>query len=1165
MSTDHRLKLTQIKRFDQLIAYLRDEMGWPIARDSFDDVDDLFYEFSAEELGIDPKTSAKILEIKRLRPLSPKQPWGIFFVKFEPKKLPVIALRRILGQVALKRRASANSPDRTAWSADDLLFISNYGDGDARQISFAHFSKSESSLDLPTLRVLGWNNLDTGLHLDAVAKELTENLIWPEEGGDLNQWRKSWSDAFKLGHNEVINTAKDLSIRLAELASSIRDRIKVVLSIENDSGPLTILMSAFKSTLVNDLDGDSFADMYAQTITYGLLSARITDPSKKTVDDFTSHMRTSPFLRELMETFLKIGGRKGKAGGPGIDFDELGVGDVIQLLDNVNIEAVLRDFGDKNRQEDPVMHFFEGFLQAYDKKIRKDRGVFYTPQPVVSYIVRSVHELLQTEFGLVDGLADTTTWGEMLEKHQHLSLPRLTDSPTETKTISPLEPFVQILDPATGTATFLVEVIDVIYNTLSFKWKHARLTVEQQLNAWNEYVPNHLLPRLHAYELMMAPYAIAHMKIGLKLAETGYRFGNDVRARIYLTNALETWVNQLSLIGFDALAHEASAVNEIKQHKRFTVVLGNPPYSGESKNKGEHILALMDTYKKEPNGSKLNEKNSKWINDDYVKFYRLSHQAINLSGVGFVAFITNHSWIDNPTFRGMRSSLMNDFESISIVDLHGNVKKKERTPEFFSNQGLDKNVFDIEQGVLISFLTKNNHHKKHGFKIKNSSSEDSEGRSLPREVHVHHSELWGSREFKYDWLNTKNIQTTPFKLIKPALPLLLFVPRDEVLATSYEMWWSVADILRTHGTGIVTKCDELNIHFDKAECYSAVKFFVSVSEVEARSRFRLPAPQVRDWKFEIAQEDIRSTKTNPNLIRKISYRPFDFRSTYYTGNSRGVMGWPVYKVMRSLLDDQIFLATCRQVKSGNWSHVLIGSGLAESCYISNRTSEIATIMPLWNLIDGKPVLNINPKFLQDLSNALGMSLKSDNENYPNSINPENVIAYIYAVLHSPSYRIRYGEMLKSDFPRVPLPSAEGSFSFSIWQDLVALGAKLIDLHLFRKISNNSCATFTVLGNNKVEKPYFEINGNDLNGRVWINSTQFFDHIATDTWNYQVGAYQVCEKWLKDRKGRVLDDDEIQHYQNVVASLTETISNLAKIDKVIDKFGGWPDAFQTKKA
>jgi len=445
VSTDHRLKLTQIKRFDQLIAYLRDEMGWPIARDSFDDVDDLFYEFSAEELGIDPKTSAKILEIKRLMPLSPKQPWGIFFVKFEPKKLPVIALRRILGQVALKRRASANSPDRTAWSADDLLFISNYGDGDARQISFAHFSKSESSLDLPTLRVLGWNNLDTGLHLDAVAKELTENLTWPEEGGDLNQWRKSWSDAFKLGHNEVINTAKDLSIRLAELASSIRDRIKVALSIENDFGPLTILKNSFKSSLLNDLDNDSFADMYAQTIAYGLLSARITDPSKKTVDDFTSHMRTSPFLRELMETFLKIGGRKGKAGGPGIDFDELGVGDVIQLLDNVNIEAVLRDFGDKNRQEDPVMHFFEGFLQAYDKKIRKDRGVFYTPQPVVSYIVRSVHELLQTEFGLVDGLADTATWGEMLKKHPEMKLPPLTDELGEKRTISPTEPFVQIL------------------------------------------------------------------------------------------------------------------------------------------------------------------------------------------------------------------------------------------------------------------------------------------------------------------------------------------------------------------------------------------------------------------------------------------------------------------------------------------------------------------------------------------------------------------------------------------------------------------------------------------------------------------------------------------------------------------------------------------------
>jgi hypothetical protein len=530
MPTDHRVALARIKRFDQLIAYLRDEMGWPIARDSFEDVDDLFYDFTADELGIDPKAAAKIQEIKRLRPLSPKQPWGIFFIKFEPKRLPVVALRRILSQVALKKLASANSAERAAWSVNDLLFVSNYGEGDERQISFAHFSQPQDGNDLPTLKVLGWNNLDTALHLDAVARELTEHLAWPDDDTDIESWRKRWRSAFTLRHREVVVTSRDLSIRLAELARAIRDRIKTALAIETETGPLTKLMKAFQEALVHDLDADGFADMYAQTIAYGLLSARITDPEKKTADDFAAHMRTNPFLRELMETFLKIGGRRGKAGGPGIDFDELGVSEVVELLDNANMEAVVRDFGDRNPQEDPVIHFYELFLKEYDAKKRIQRGVFYTPRPVVSYIVRSVDELLRTEFGLEDGLADTTAWRDITRRHKGLRIPEGT---------SPDQAFVQILDPATGTGTFLVEVIDLIYKTLIAKWQAQGHGDKQIEGLWNEYVPKHLLPRLHGYELLMAPYAIAHLKIGLKLHETGYRFGSDERARIYLTNTRE--------------------------------------------------------------------------------------------------------------------------------------------------------------------------------------------------------------------------------------------------------------------------------------------------------------------------------------------------------------------------------------------------------------------------------------------------------------------------------------------------------------------------------------------------------------------------------------------------------------------------------------------------
>ena len=571
MPTDHRSRLAGIRRFDQLVAYLRDELDWPIASEHFEE---MTFEYTPEELGIDAKNAAKIQEIKRLRPLVPGQPWGIFFVKFEPKRLPVVALRRILGRVTLRKRASASSSERRAWAAEDLLFVSNFGEGEERRIAFAHFSKPSDGRDLPTLKVLGWDNLDTPLHLDAVAHELTTHLAWPDDEDDLGSWRERWRSAFGLRHREVITTSKQLSERLADLARAIRDRALVALSIETEAGPLTKLLKAFQTTLVHDLDEAKFADMYAQTITYGLLSSRITDPTRRSADDLVAHMRTNPFLRELMEAFIGVGERVG-AGGPDIDFDELGVSEVVELLDRANMEAVVRDFGDRNPREDPVIHFYEHFLAAYDKQQKVSRGVFYTPRPVVSYIVRSVDGLLRSEFGLADGLADTTTWGEM-SKHNHgLEKP---------EGVSPDQAFVQILDPATGTGTFLVEVIDLIHNTMAAKWR-SRGHGKQAIRAlWNEYVPQHLLPRLHGYELLMAPYAIAHLKIGLKLYETGYRFGSDERARVYLTNALEPTRGdeQFALDFLPALAHEAAAVNEIKRKQRFTVVIGNPPYKSVS-------------------------------------------------------------------------------------------------------------------------------------------------------------------------------------------------------------------------------------------------------------------------------------------------------------------------------------------------------------------------------------------------------------------------------------------------------------------------------------------------------------------------------------------------------------------------------------------------------
>ena len=1131
MPTDHRAELKEVRTFPSLVRYLRDQMRWPINGGDFEE---LTFEYTPEELGIDAKNAAKIQEIKRLRPLAPNQPWGIFFVKFEPKRLPVVALRRILKQVALKKRASANKAERQAWAADDLLFVSNYGEGEGRQISFAHFSTPKDGQDLPTLKVLGWDNKDTALHLDAVAKELTEKLAWPEDGTDANTWREQWRTAFTLRHREVITTSKELSLRLAELARAIHDRIKTALAIETDKGPLTKLMKAFQQALVHDLDADGFADMYAQTIAYGLLSARIADPHRKTADDFAAHMRTNPFLRELMETFLHIGGRRGKAGGTGIDFDELGVSEVVELLDDANMEAVVRDFGDKNPQEDPVIHFYELFLSAYNKKLKIQRGVFYTPQPVVSYIVRSVHELLQTEFGLADGLADTITWGEMLKRHPGLKLPPLTDEPGEKRTVSPDEPFVQILDPATGTATFLVEVVDVIYRTLAAKWSQKGFTNAQQRAAWNDYVPKHLLPRLHAFELMMAPYAIAHMKIGLKLAETGYDFGVEERARIYLTNALEPWVKQLPLIGFDALAHEAAAVNEVKRLTRFTVVIGNPPYSLYGQlNKIPFILNLLDDYKRGLDEKKLN------LDDDFIKFIRLAQWEIDASECGVVGFITNNTYIDGITHRQMRAALRDSFTRIYALDLHGSSSKKEICPD----GSKDENVFDIQQGVGISLFV-----SKPGALSK-----------------IFHADAWGVRVAKYSKLGQESISSTNWSTLTPRPPYCFFVPKDFKNSDEYSACPSLLDIFTVNGPGVKTERDAVSIHWSLPELKQAVKAFKELPEVQLRKTFEL-APDSRDWKVKNAKADVIKND-RPSCYTRISYRPFDTRHIWYSGQTRGFVGTPGYPVMQHMLQpDALGLVGMRQYEYDvpDYCYVFVSRFLIDNrIFVSNRG--IANIFPLYfheESKDDQPSLllsertNLTSVFIRELCDSLNMKRRPLSDS-PVDLTPEDILHYAYAVFHSPGYRSRYAEFLKIDFPRLPLTG-----NLELFRALARLGGELVPLHLLEsKTLDKPRTEFVGSPKTTIEKISYD------NGTVFIDKakTTGFRGVSEAVWDFHIGGYQVCEKWLKDRKGRTPSKDDISHYHKVVIALSETIRLMGEIDAVIDKHGGWPAAFQTGEA
>ena len=1161
MPTDHRKRLARIRRFDQLVAYLRDELGWPIDSDDFEE---LTFEYTPEELGIDTKNAAKIHEIKRLRPLVPGQPWGIFFVKFEPKRLPVVALRRILGQVALKKRTSANKSERQAWAADDLLFVSNYGEGDERRIAFAHFSKPRDGHDLPTLKVLSWDNLDTPLHLDAVAHELTAHLTWPDDEDDPNAWRERWRAAFKLRHREIITTSKELSERLAELARTIRDRIGTTLAIETETGPLTKLMTAFQTALVHDLDAAGFADMYAQTIAYGLLSARITDPARRTADDFAAHMRTNPFLLELMETFLRVGGRRGKAGGPGIDFDELGVSEVVELLDQANIEAVVRDFGDRNPQEDPVIHFYEHFLAAYDKKQKVSRGVFYTPRPVVSYIVRSVDELLRTEFGLEDGFADVTTWGEMAKRQRDLEVPDGTP---------PDQAFVQILDPATGTGTFLVEVIDLIHKTMVEKWKSQGHGAQKTQELWNEYVPKHLLPRLHGYELLMAPYAIAHLKIGLKLFETGYRFESDERAQVYLTNALEPpGEGQLTLDFLPALAHEAEAVNEIKRKRRFTVVIGNPPYSGLSSNMGPWIDGLLkgrlpdgtatSSYYR-VDGAPLGERKV-WLQDDYVKFIRLSQWLLDGTGAGVHAYISNHGYLDNPTFRGMRWSLTQSFRQIRVLDLHGNLKKKEAPPA----GGRDVNVFDIQQGVAIGFFAK-----------------AAAGRS------VCHADLWGERASKYKWLLGHGFLDTHWTQLEPAPSFYLFEPFDGAGTDGYSDWPAINEVMPVNVTGVVTARDGFVIDFDREALRGRIADLrsKSLSDDAIRKKYfvgkgskKYSPGDSRGWKLPAARLKIREDDQWDERYAPVLYRPFDIREMYYVP---WMVDWPRTEAMPHLFagwNQALCIGRAGQVIGSSVWDVLFASTPPSDFNLFRRGGNClfplylypgvgkadGSLFSRWPKGKGGRTPNLDSGFVEQIAAATELRFVSDGRgDLRKTFGPKDVLAWIYAVFHSPGYREHYEAQLKLDFPRVPLAG-----SAELFRKLAEAGHELLVLHVLESLKlDEFITTYTGPKNPEVGRVGWS------NGTVWLDAGKTNareDHRATkpgtigfkgvpeQVWDFHIGGYQVCHKWLKDRKGRTLSDEDVAHYQKIVVALHETIRIMAEIDEVIEAYGGWPDAFQT---
>ena len=908
---------------------------------------------------------------------------------------------------------------------------------------------------------------------------------------------------------QTIKSPKKLAEMMAGKAKLLQNILEQAVTsdeITQANSSLQDQYNSFKNILIHDLEPKAFADIYAQTLAYGMFAARLHDTC---LDDFSRQEaaelipKTNPFLRKLF----------GYIAGPDID-DRIRptVDNLADVFRATNVEALLKNFGKSTKTSDPIIHFYETFLSEYDPKLRKARGVWYTPEPVVSFIVRAVDELLKTEFGLKDGLADTSkTKIKVVAQGKATKGGKAIIEEREVHK-------VQILDPAAGTGTFLAEVVKFIYNS----------KFQAMQGAWSGYVEEHLIPRLNGFELLMASYAMAHLKLDMLLTETGYQPKKEQRFNVYLTNSLEEHHPDTGTLFANWLSTEANEANHIKRDTPVMVVLGNPPYSGISNNMGEWICKLIEDYKY-VNGEHFGERKH-WLHDDYVKFIRYGQHFVDKNGEGILAYINNHSFIDNPTFRGMRWNLLRSFDKIYIIDLHGNSKKKEVCPD----GSKDENVFDITAGVSINLFVKT-------------------GKKKPDALaEVWHRDLWGKREQKYDFLQEREIGTVDFQLIQQQPENYFFKPMQFESQQQYDLGFYIPDLLPAQSMGVTTARDDFVIDIDQGELKDRIILFCD--KATSNDVFKQSFPLKENYQWKVDEQRALVPAFNESYIKKISYRPFDIRWIYFQTN---LVFRDRKKVMDHLAKENLALTCVKLGRSMDSHNYFITNEITDKSISSSLDN--ANVFPLYLYPDGgqldleesqtrKP--NLNPKIVAQIAEGLRLEFTNEKENRNDTFAPIDLLDYIYAVLHSSAYREKYKEFLKIDFPRVPYPTDAEKF----WQ-LVQLGGELRQLHLLESPAVERFITrYPVDGDNTVTRAmtaksigYEPVSKES--GRVWINDTQYFENVPLIAWEFYIGGYQPAQKWLKDRNGRTLSFDDILHYQKIIAALAETDRLMKSIDQI----------------
>lgn len=878
-----------------------------------------------------------------------------------------------------------------------------------------------------------------------------------------------------------IYSSKRLSELLAHKTRVLRGLIseEINLNDEEETGTEKLLQT-FKKTLKPNMTPEMFSDMYAQTITFGLFVARINSDHQE-FNRYTAHSLIPHTIPLLKKVFWILSGQDVP------QHIEWQVDEISEILANTQIERITEEFFSHGKGRDPIIHFYETFLAEYDSSQREQLGVYYTPQPVVSYITRSLHKILKKNFGKKDGFADTS---------------------------------VISLDPAAGTLTFPAEAITITKH--EFESSHGS-------GGWNSLVSNHILKNFYAFEILMAPYAVGHLKISLLLKELGYEMKQNERFELYLTNTLDMskLETQQELLA-EEISQESKKAFEIKDKAPVLVVMGNPPYSGHSSNKGEWIEKQIDEYKK-VDGLPLGEKNPKWLNDDYVKFIRFAQWKIEKTGQGVLGFITNHAWLDNPTFRGMRNSLMNSFDEIYILNLHGSTLKKEKVPEEVQRKEKtgerDEGVFGIRPGTAITLAIKNYNSKG--------------------KCNIYYAEQWGQRNKKFEWLDNNDIKTTKWDEIKPKSPDYLF-ESVSLNKSHYSTFMYLPDIFKVSSVGFLTHRDNFSIAEDPKTLMLRINQLINSSLDDSLIQNAYKIKNNNNWRLSDVRDKLRKMDSPEELIIPCNYRVFDKRFVVY---DKSLVDRQRLNVLKHLLKSNVALIAQRQTYGLEFKHAFVSDIISDLNFISNLGG--GTVFPLYlynndNQDDlfgnGSKGHNINWRVLPEWMSGIQPFTSPSTNNSIQVV--EAIFYYIYAILYSNIYRQKYQEFLKSDFPRVPFTNDHKTF-----QRLAVLGEQLVELHLLRaKLLDTPTPHFEGQGDGQVEKPNYHENSS----RLYINKDQYFDTVEPEIWNYYIGGYQVLDKWLKERKNRILTLEDQLHFRKVITALTQTIDIQKKIDKFYPK-------------